>query len=161
LRDVDVAETVTEALRRLEGLYVHRRVELQLEAGLGPVRADRTLLEQVLVNLLENAAKYSRYDEPVTIAARCVDDAVVVSVTDRGQGIPAELRDRLFEPFQRGGRGDSGDAGHGLGLAICRGFVEAMHGAILARPGPAGSGTTIEVTLPAAEAKRLAAEERV
>ncbi len=150
LRTVDVAEVVTEALRRLEGLYARRPVELQLEAGLGPVQADRTLLEQVLVNLLENAANYSRGDEPVTVSARQVEATVVIGITDRGPGIPAESRDRLFEPFQRGGRSDSGAAGHGLGLAICRGFVEAMHGSILARCGPAGSGTTIEVTLPAA-----------
>lgn len=161
LRDVDVAEVVNEALRRLEGLYAGRSLDLQIGAGLCPVRADRTLLEQVLVNLLENAAKYSRHDEPVTVTARRVAASVVIGITDRGAGIAVDLLDRIFEPFQRGGRGDSGIAGHGLGLAICRGFVEAMQGSILARAGDEDRGTTIEVTLPAVETEQPEAEERV
>jgi two-component system sensor histidine kinase KdpD len=104
-----------------------------------------------LVNLLENAAKYSPQGTPIRVEAHAGQGRVYIAVIDQGPGIPAEERARVFDLFQRAEQRDSGVAGAGLGLSICKGFVEAMGGTISAREGPDGRGTAIEVVLPAEE----------
>jgi two-component system sensor histidine kinase KdpD len=113
------------------------------------VMADGVLLEQVLVNILDNAAKYAPEGSEIRVTARQQGDRVEVSVADRGPGIPPADRDRVFDMFYRVAGGDRQRAGTGLGLAICRGLVEAMGGAIRADAGgPDGTGTRIMVALP-------------
>ncbi|HEX5503808.1 MAG TPA: ATP-binding protein [Thermomicrobiales bacterium] len=109
---------------------------------------DAPRLEQVFANLLENAAKYSPAGGEITVAARREGDTAVVSVRDRGIGIPAAERDRLFTPFYRATNAEASSAqGLGLGLYISRGIVEAHGGRIWVEPAP-GGGSVFNVALP-------------
>jgi two-component system sensor histidine kinase KdpD len=123
-------------------------VELRIDAGLPSAWADRTLLEQVLVNLLDNAAKYSPASEPLRIEAHAAGSEIVLAVSDRGIGILADEADKVFDLFYRARQRDTAATGQGLGLPICRGFVEAMGGRIRALSRQDGDGTRMEVTLP-------------
>ncbi|HEY4369503.1 MAG TPA: sensor histidine kinase KdpD [Steroidobacteraceae bacterium] len=149
LTAVDVRDAVSESVSRLADLLTAHEIETRLPADLPAVRADRTLLGQVVVNLLENAVKYAPAGTPIRIEAHTVQGSVHIKVIDQGPGIPAAERDRVFDLFQRAEQRDSGVAGAGLGLSICKGFVEAMAGTIRAKEGPDGKGTTIEIALPA------------
>src|SRR5262249_46315080 len=112
------------------------------------VRADASQIRSVLVNLIENALKYSPADEPVRVAVSATPSEVLVRVVDHGPGVePGEL-ERIFEPFQRGWHG-GGVRGAGLGLAIARGFAEANGGRVRAES-RAGQGATFVLALPAA-----------
>jgi two-component system sensor histidine kinase KdpD len=102
----------------------------------------------VLVNLLENAAKYAPEDSEVELAVQSYRYAVSIEIRDRGPGIPAEELQRIFDPFHRIRHGDQQRAGIGLGLAVCRGFVEAMGGRIRAGNRKDGAGSVFEVELP-------------
>ena len=110
---------------------------------------DFGLLVQVLVNILENAFKYSPPGSPVEVFGRKKGNLVEIEVADRGVGIPEQDLLRIFDKFYRVQRPDS-VVGTGLGLAICKGIVEAHGGSITAENRP-GGGTIIRVTLPAAD----------
>ena len=113
------------------------------------VEADPALLERAVANVVSNALAWSPADRPVRIEAAPVNERVCLRVIDRGPGVPAAQRDRIFEPFhQLGAR--SRDAGVGLGLAVARGFVNAMHGEISADDTP-GGGLTVTILLAAAD----------
>jgi two-component system sensor histidine kinase KdpD len=114
-----------------------------------PVRVDAAQLERALVNLFENASRFSG-DQPVEISAASSDGDVVVRICDRGPGIPEEERERVFEPFYRGSEGQGSHAGSGLGLAIVKGFIEANGGRVWAES--PGEGATFIVHLPARNA---------
>lgn len=146
---VPLEEVVGSALTRTESALAGRNVTTSLPASLPLLRADPVLLEQAFVNLLENAAKHTPAGTPVEIAARAEKDAVVVEVSDRGPGFSLAEAPRLFEKFVRGtGTRESGAVpGVGLGLAICRGIVEAHGGSVTAKPRE-GGGATFLVTLP-------------
>lgn len=148
LAAVDIATTVREAVRRLGNVLEGRSLDVRIAPDLPEVRADATLLEQVFVNLLENAAKYSPSDSTFTVDARAEGDVVIVRVIDRGPGIAPEDRLRVFDLFYRAQQRDTGIAGQGLGLPICKGFVEAMGGKLAANANDDGPGTTMEVRLP-------------
>jgi len=137
-----VASTLVACRRR--GLARHLQVDVPNDLPL--IRCDATLLERVLSNLIENAFKHSPPGTAVTLAARVDGDALVVTVTDNGPGIPAALREQVFDPFFR--HGDK--AGTGLGLTICRGIVEAHGGSIQldAMPG-GGTAASFRIPLPA------------
>jgi len=107
---------------------------------------DFTLIVQVLINLIDNALKYSPPDSLVEIQAQYDDQEVLVKVSDRGIGIPAGELERIFEKFYRVHRPES-ISGTGLGLSICKGIVETHGGRIWAENRP-GGGTTITFTLP-------------
>ena len=112
------------------------------------VFGDARRLEQVVANLLDNAAKYSEPGTHIAVEARVSDDSLIVSVSDRGSGIAPEHLERIFEHFyQVSQRGDSQRHGMGLGLAVCRGLIEAHHGRIWARSTP-GRGSTFSFSLP-------------
>ncbi len=113
------------------------------------LRVDAAQVERAVANLLENAARHSA-PHTVQVRARAVGDRVMLRVIDRGPGIPAAERARIFEPFHRGtGTEPSGHAGSGLGLAIVRGFVEANGGTVAIESFP-GQGTTFVLEFPAA-----------
>jgi two-component system sensor histidine kinase KdpD len=112
------------------------------------VRGDPVLLEQALVNVLDNAAKYAPAGTDITITAEKRGEAILLAVIDQGPGIPAADRERIFDMFYRVRAGDSQNRGTGLGLAIARGILEAHGGTIRALPGPAKRGTRIEIELP-------------
>jgi two-component system sensor histidine kinase KdpD len=109
------------------------------------VHADSHQIERVLVNLFENALKYSPPAEPVRVQVTSTPSRALVRVVDRGPGIRSEDRERIFEPFQRGETGDGGGAG--LGLAIARGFAEANDARVWAESRP-GQGATFVLALP-------------
>jgi two-component system, OmpR family, sensor histidine kinase KdpD len=147
LTSVSLASSVSEAISRLTTLLAPRNIAVSVAADLAPVRADPALLQRVLVNLLDNAARYSPADSPISIAASHYDDRVRLIIEDRGPGFPPEDRTRLFDlSYQTGQRENPGS---GLGLPICKGFIEAMGGEIAADNGPEGRGTVMILTLPA------------
>ena len=122
------------------------RIETETDEALPLVRCDATQIERVLVNLIENAAKFSPPDQPVVLRARQTDEEhVEISVIDHGPGIALDQRERVFEPFYRGRAGGVG--GTGLGLAIARGFVEANAGTLTIDDAP-GGGTCMRIVLP-------------
>src|SRR3954454_12830784 len=121
-------------------------LEIDVDAGLPRVAADRASVQHVLMNLVVNATKFSPAEAPIDIDVRRQDDDVCISVTDRGVGIPPDERDRVFEKFVRL---QDGGVGVGLGLFICRALVEAMGGRIWAGEGPDG-GARMTFTLPIA-----------
>ena len=120
-------------------------------ADLPPLDVDPVLVEQVLINVLDNAAKYAPEGTRIAISARGEGARVRIAVADEGPGIPARDRARVFDMFYRVARADGQRAGTGLGLAICKGIVDAHGGDIRALPAkPDGTGTRIEIVLPIA-----------
>lgn len=144
IREIDVDEVVPVAL----GGVPEGSVELDIPETLPMVAVDAGLLERSMANLVENAVKYSLPGRSVLVAASALADRVEVRVVDRGPGVPDEAKDRIFEPFQRYGDAPRG-AGVGLGLAVARGFADAMGGTLNAEDTP-GGGLTMVLTLRAA-----------
>ena len=143
----DLHDVVGSAAAHVHGDHP---IEFALPPDLPLVRADAAQLERVFSNLIENAIKFSPPLAPVRITAGVGSGRVTVRVIDRGRGIPAQSRARIFEPFYRGRRGDgssAGSSGSGLGLAICRGFVEANGGQIVLQSG-VSQGTSFAVSFP-------------
>lgn len=126
------------------------RVLIELASELPPVEVDGAQIERVLVNLLENALKFSSPGDPVTVDAEGIDGAVRVRVRDRGPGVPERDRERIFEPFERGDV-----RGNGLGLAIARGFAEANGGRVAVVD--EGPGAVFSLELPVAAVRARAA----
>ncbi|HET6208901.1 MAG TPA: ATP-binding protein, partial [Jatrophihabitans sp.] len=147
VQPVGVDDMVNRALAMLSSGA--DRVGLQVSPELPEVLADPGLLERVISNVLENAVRYSPPDAPVLVSAHAEADTVELRVLDRGPGIDRLARAAVFEPFQRrDDRAVSTGAGVGLGLAIARGFVQAMHGSIALDDTP-GGGLIVRITLPA------------
>jgi K+-sensing histidine kinase KdpD len=117
-----------------------------IDPDLPEVRADAAQLRRAFANLLENSLRYSG-GHPVSVRARAVGRSVVVRVVDRGPGIPAAQRERVFDPFQRAPSDPAGHRGSGLGLAITRGFVEVNGGRVWVESAP-GHGSAFVVELP-------------
>jgi two-component system sensor histidine kinase KdpD len=144
----DLAEIVGSALRRAGKILSRHRVALDLASTLPMLELDAVLFEQVLFNLLDNAAKYAPDDTTITIRAIRDADSVSLQVTDEGAGIPPADLEQVFDKFYRANKGDHVRAGTGLGLAISRGFVEAMHGTISATNRADRSGAVLTIRLP-------------
>ncbi|MET8113954.1 sensor histidine kinase [Streptomyces prasinus] len=144
IREVDLDEVAPMAL----GGVPEGSVTLDVPETLPMVAVDPGLLERALANVIENAVKYAPADTPVLVAASALADRVEVRVVDRGPGVPDDAKARIFEPFQRYGDAPRG-AGVGLGLAVARGFTEAMGGSLNADDTP-GGGLTMTLTLRAA-----------
>jgi two-component system, OmpR family, sensor histidine kinase KdpD len=152
----DVAEIVGSALRRAGKILSRHKVRLELQAGLPMLQVDAVLFEQVLFNLLDNAAKYAPTDTIIALKAQRDGDAVVLQVVDEGAGIPPLELESVFDKFYRVQKADHVRAGTGLGLAISRGFVEAMHGTISAGNRGDRSGAVLTICLPVpSEARAL------
>ena len=134
------------------GLDDSLRLEMAVPDGFPLVLADPGLLERVLANLFSNALRYSPAGRPPELHAVLDGGTVRLEVADHGPGVPDELKERIFEPFERVG---DRHPGVGLGLAVARGFAEAMGGRIGAFDTP-GGGLTVRVTLPAASQDRSA-----
>jgi two-component system sensor histidine kinase KdpD len=143
---LDVADAVLPALDEL-GLGP-ADVELGLEDGLPEVLADAGLLQRVLVNLLDNALRFSPDGVPPRLSASSFAGSIEIRIADRGPGVATERKDDIFVPFQRLGDTDN-TTGLGLGLALSKGFVEGMAGSLHAEDTP-GGGLTMVITLPAA-----------
>lgn len=144
----DVGEIVGSALRRASKILVHHRVSLELAADLPMLELDAVLFEQVLFNLLDNAAKYAPSDTTISIRGIRDRDTIALQILDEGNGIPAAELESVFDKFYRAEKGDHVRPGTGLGLAISRGFVEAMRGTIAAANRSDRSGAVITIRLP-------------
>ena len=147
LRDVGFEEVVPAVVAEVPNGA--SQVVLDLPETLPRVRADASLLERAIANLIENALQWSPPDQPVRVSAGCFGSSVDLRVVDAGPGVAAEQREAIFRPFQRLGDSPNG-AGVGLGLAVARGFVEAMAGRIGVDDTP-GGGLTVTVSLPRAD----------
>ncbi|PMQ08988.1 Sensor protein KdpD [Janthinobacterium sp. AD80] len=140
-------EVVGSALRASGAQLQQHKVQTQLAPDLPLVRYDAVLVERVLCNLLENAAKYTPPGSTITIAARTHGQFLQVTVLDDGPGLPPGREEAIFEKFTRGER-ESNKPGVGLGLAICRAIVEAHGGSIHAQKPAPGQGAALAFTLP-------------
>ena len=146
----DLGEIVGSALRRAGRILAHHHVELDLAPDLPMLELDAVLFEQVLFNLLDNAAKYAPSDTTIRIQSWRGGEQVHLCVLDEGSGIPLPDLEHIFDKFYRAQKTDQVRAGTGLGLAISRGFVEAMHGTIVAanRTDRPGAAFTISLPIP-------------
>jgi two-component system sensor histidine kinase KdpD len=142
-REVSLEEVVNAALAGLGS--VAEQVEVDVPESLPQVQTDPALLERVVANLVENAVRWSPPRAPVTVSAGQVSGRVDLRITDRGPGIPHDRRDEVFQPFQRLSDSQPGE-GVGLGLAVSRGFLDAMGNELLIEDTP-GGGTTMVIAL--------------
>jgi two-component system sensor histidine kinase KdpD len=144
----DLTEIVGSALERTSKILAHHRVEVDLAKDLPMVEIDPVLFEQVLFNLLDNAAKYAPLGTTVRIQSWRDRDSVGLQVLDEGEGIlPGDL-EQIFDKFYRARKVDQVRAGTGLGLAISRGFIEAMRGTISAANRTDRTGAVFTIRLP-------------
>lgn len=139
-------EIIGAVLNRLHKRIGKRPVKVALPEGIPMIYADAVMIEQVLMNLLENALRYTPEGSPLEISAEISPQAVEISVADRGPGIPEGLEHRLFEKFYRIHK-EAAQSGVGLGLAICRAIV-AAHGGSMQAQNRAGGGALFSFVLP-------------
>ncbi len=142
----DIEDVVGTALEQLNKRIANHKVEVNIPANFPLVPMDFTLMVQVLVNVLENAVKYSATDSLIEVTATLLDEKIRLHIADRGVGIPSEDLERIFDKFYRVQRPES-VSGTGLGLSISKGIVEIHHGVIYARARD-GGGTMITIELP-------------
>jgi two-component system sensor histidine kinase KdpD len=154
---VELSDVVGAALARASKILDRHEVDLELAAGLPMLNLDMVLFEQVLFNLLDNAAKYAPPGTRIQLKAYREGERVVLQVVDEGEGVPPRDLERVFDKFYRASGQIGGDhvvgvdrqrAGTGLGLAICRGFIEAMDGTIVAANRTDRPGAIITIGLP-------------
>ena len=145
---IELGDVIGSVLRRAQPLTRHHDIALDLAPDLPMLRIDPVLFEQVLFNLIDNAAKYAPAGTAITLRARHEGGGVKVQVLDEGGGLPGDELEKVFDKFYRVRAGDRKRAGTGLGLAIARGFVEAMGGTITAANRTDRSGAVFTLTLP-------------
>jgi two-component system, OmpR family, sensor histidine kinase KdpD len=146
IQPCDVNDVVGAALRQLGETARSHCVSVTIAPNLPLVPMDQVLIVQVLVNVLDNALRYSSGEAPVEIEAQMSAGNLEVRVLDCGRGIPEEELERVFDKFFRGAS-PGVPKGTGLGLSICKGFVDAHNGAIVVKNRPQG-GTEVAVFLP-------------
>jgi two-component system sensor histidine kinase KdpD len=146
----DLSEIVGATVQRASKVLRNHQVEIDLEPHLPMIKADAVLMEQVLFNLLDNAAKYAPPGSRIEITAAEEKGQVAIRVLDEGEGIAEADLEKVFDKFYRVRRGDRQRAGTGLGLAICRGFVEAMGGTITAANRLGRKGAVFTIMIPPA-----------
>ena len=144
----DVGDIIGAVLQRAANVLAGHRVEVEIAPDLPMLRLDPILFEQVLFNLLDNAAKYAPAGSRIEIRARDEGDAVALEIIDEGPGIPSGDLECVFDKFYRVHAQDRRRAGTGLGLAICRGFIEAQGGRIEARNRGNHTGAVLSVRMP-------------
>jgi two-component system sensor histidine kinase KdpD len=147
LEPIDLEEVVESAVDRAGPLLSNHVVDVDLPPDLPMVNADFLLLEQVIFNLLDNAAKYSPPSTVISIRAHTEQESVTIVVMDEGDGFPDQSAEAIFNKFTRLQIGDKTRAGTGLGLPICRGFAEAMGGTVTATSRRDRSGAIFSIRL--------------
>lgn len=145
---VPLHDLVDAALKRLSRRLSEHRLALDLPDGLPMVSADPLLLEQALVNVLDNAAKYAPAGSAIRITAAAEASRIVLKIEDEGPGIPLDDLPHIFDKFYRAKAADRRAAGTGLGLAVARGFVEAFGGTLDAANRTDRSGAVLTLALP-------------
>ena len=143
-----IDELIHDVLGRMQPILLDRVVQTHISIDLPPVQIDYLEIEQILTNLIENAVRYTPSDSPIDISAYIEGEQMVISVADRGPGIPSADLKRIFDKFYRVlGRTAERPGGSGLGLAVSKGLVEAHEGHIWAE-NREGGGTQFRFTLP-------------
>ncbi len=143
-----IDELIHDVLGRMQTILLDRVVQTHLPDDLPPVQLDYLQIEQVLTNLIENAVRYTPSDSPIDLSAYIEGEQMVISVADRGPGIPPADLERVFDKFYRVlGRTAERPTGLGLGLAVCKGLVEA-HGGHIWAENREGGGAVFRFTLP-------------
>ena len=142
-------EIIGSALRRLDKKLAARQVNIHMADHLALIHIDAVLLQQVMVNLLDNAEKYSPAGLPIDISVQTTPLGLSIAVADRGPGIPEGLQNKVFDKFFRV-NAESAQSGVGLGLSICRAIVEA-HGGEIQATNRSGGGTMVQLHLPILE----------
>jgi two-component system sensor histidine kinase KdpD len=145
---IDFGEAIGAALERCSRILIQHRVELAIAPDLPMLELDAVLLEQALINLLDNASKYTPPGSTVSILAQRQAGNIVLQVLDEGPGMPESELERVFTKFHRLHAGDRKRPGTGLGLAVCRGFVEALGGTITAGNRSDRSGAIFTLSFP-------------
>jgi signal transduction histidine kinase/CheY-like chemotaxis protein len=150
-----IKEVLDDAITSVRGLMEQKEQSLDIQ-GVPPdleVEADRVRLEQVLINLLTNAVRYTPNGGTVTVGARTSGEMIEISVTDTGIGIDSEQLERIFEPFAQ--LGAEGTGGLGIGLSLVRQLMQLHGGSVVANSPGAGLGATVQVTLPKPKPRKL------
>ncbi|WP_153774777.1 sensor histidine kinase KdpD [Pseudomonas sp. MNR3A] len=145
---VSPGDIVGSALNRLRAVLAPLRVDTEVPAELPLLFVHAALIEQALVNVLENAARFSPVNGRLALRVEVQDEHLCFAVADQGPGIPVAEREKIFDMFYTAARGDRGGQGTGLGLAICQGMIGAHGGSILVGEGIDGQGTCITLCLP-------------
>ncbi|MXW22493.1 MAG: PAS domain-containing protein [Candidatus Dadabacteria bacterium] len=148
--EIDIRETILRSVGSLDSLFSKNRVNLSLEIedGMPPYRANRFLVERMLINLVENSAKYTPADGSVSVRASAQNGSLRIEIEDSGIGIPPEHHERIFERFYRVDKNRSREiGGTGLGLSIVKHIV-IQHGGTIALRSTEGEGSTFTVELP-------------
>lgn len=146
---IGVDELIGSAVRRLKRYMPQSIVEVHLPEQSLSLYVHAALIEQAIFNVLENAAKFSPEHKAVTIdVAQCSENEIEIAISDQGQGIPEEERDRIFDMFYTMERGDRGQYGTGLGLTIVKAIIGAHMGKIMASSAKNNQGTCIRMQLP-------------
>ncbi len=154
---LDVEEVVEPVIRRLRPILDGRRVEVDLPRDLPPILADAVFVDEILGNLLDNAARYASPPAPIRVTGRCLDDDVELTVEDGGPRVPPDLIPRLFERFYRIERPrEESRRGMGLGLSVVKGLIEAMGGRVDVGPSELG-GLAVRIRF---RAERVGAASR-
>ncbi|HET8568639.1 MAG TPA: HAMP domain-containing sensor histidine kinase [Candidatus Limnocylindria bacterium] len=151
LERADLAREVSDAAARLRVAVPGRDVRIAAEPGPHEAFVDPSRFAQVLDNVLRNAAKYSPAGDPIDVRLSRAADEVLIAVSDNGDGVPPDERERIFERYVRGSRHAATQPGAGLGLAVSREIVTAHGGRIWADSAGPGRGSTFTIALPAAE----------
>ena len=146
LQPTDLRLVIEQALTRFSSPAEKHILRFDCAENLPLIEGDAKALHRVFVNLIENACAFSPPDQPITIVAERKGSGIKITITDRGAGIPDNERERVFDMFYRIKKETFNGAG--LGLSICRGFIEGHHGKIIARSGEGGVGTSIIIRLP-------------
>jgi two-component system, OmpR family, sensor histidine kinase KdpD len=155
----DLREIVGRAVYRLRESLTRFRTVVRIGDDVPLLHIDSVLMEQVFVNILDNAAKHAPAASSITVTATNLVDTVEVSIEDEGSGIAPEDRSLVFDMFFRARRAETQTGGTGLGLSICKAFVEAHGGTIRAEAAATGVGTTIVVSLPTGELPPIEEED--
>jgi len=148
----DPADIIDSALQRCRRRIGERRVTLNLPRDLPLIHVDPVLVQQALVQIFDNAVKYSPAGSPITIAARARDGRMVLSVTDEGAGLTPSEEQKMWQRFMRGDRHAATTSGSGLGLWIANAFIAANGGKMNAVSDGPGRGTTLSIELPVTQA---------
>lgn len=153
------ADIVGSALNRLRAVLAPLQVHVEVPPQLPLLHVHAALIEQALVNVLENAARFSPLQGQLRLSAGAGEGELWFAVSDQGPGIPEQDRAKIFDMFYTAARGDRGGQGTGLGLAICQGMVGAHGGRITVGEGSGGQGTCITLYLPLCEQPAMEQEE--
>jgi two-component system sensor histidine kinase KdpD len=148
----DPEDIITSAIERCRHRLADRKVTLNIPPDLPLVHVDPVLVQQALVQIFDNAAKYSSSGSQISVAARARDGRMILSVSDQGSGLTADEAAKIWDRFVRGPRHATTTSGSGLGLWIANAFIAANGGKMNAVSDGPGLGTTLAIELPVTQA---------